>query len=257
MLTELLGVKKYADKSASDIVDELFDGQGKGKLRYLGAGANAVAVTNGTIVYKFWLYDPCFDAWVDYCRANPKVPELPKYYTKIKTMPLFFKVSDKAREKVGNRLKYVQMEKLSQTNAIPYWSIFNHNPALAALTEAAKAANVPLHVANTLDASYVGDLAEKGLLDNNYSKNIAVVLDAHSKLRNLKFDFMRYISQVSEETGKAAWLLKEIAIIAKKHGGTLDFAEDNFAMRGKQFVYLDPLASHGAVIFNAEALGFM
>lgn len=247
MLTELLGVKKYADHSVTDLIDILFDGHGK--LRAIGAGANGVAVTNGTIVYKLWVHDPPFEAWVEFCRANSSNPALPKYFSKIKSMPIFFKTSDKVRAKAGNRLKYVQMEKLELYDAIPYWTIFEHDPARAALKEAGSRFNGE----NIITAVSIGDLTDQ--FTNNDYANLEIVMKAHARHHQINFDFMRYRSQISHELVKAIELITEIYKVAKKTGGNLDFHDDNFAKRGKQIVFLDPISSDRAVQFNADELG--
>ena len=107
-LTELAGVKKFQDMTATEILDEIKSKLGSGPVKLLGMGKHAAAIKIGNDVYKFWLVDSAYTSYVNYCLANQSNPYLPKFKSGIKRMPAFFVRHIDA----PNYVNYIRMEEL-------------------------------------------------------------------------------------------------------------------------------------------------
>lgn len=107
LLKELLGVKKFQDQTADEVIDYLKSHFSS--LKPLGQGASGVALTDGANVYKFWLVDSAYDDFIQYCMKHQSNPLLPKLKSGIKTMPAFFLRHKDSPDVV----KYVKMERLT------------------------------------------------------------------------------------------------------------------------------------------------
>jgi hypothetical protein len=108
---ELLGIKKtIVGKNPRELVN--FFNETTGKLRMLGKGAHAIALTDGKYVYKFWYVDDAYERFAKLCLSTSK-PYLPKLVGRIRTLPRILKVkgSDELKD-----VRYVKMEKLSPIN---------------------------------------------------------------------------------------------------------------------------------------------
>lgn len=118
-LNELMGVKKFANMSAEQIISfierEFGDSQ---KLRVLGQGANGVAIEVQGQVFKMWMNDSAYRDFISYVQGHSSNPFLPKLQSGIKKMPAFFL----RREDAGSVVSYVKMEKLEPIGSMANYS---------------------------------------------------------------------------------------------------------------------------------------
>lgn len=85
---------------------------GETKLQFIGQGTAATVLTDGTDIYKFWLQDSGYDAFLEYVEKNQGNPYLPKLKSKQKTMPTFHR----RKEETPDRIRWIKMEKLEPNN---------------------------------------------------------------------------------------------------------------------------------------------
>lgn len=111
-LLELAGVKRFRDKTASDILAYYRNKLGDGPVKLLGDGAHAAAIMIGQNVYKLWLQDSAYTDFVKYALQNQNNPFLPKFLSRIKQIPAFFRRHADAPDLIN----YIKMEKLLPVN---------------------------------------------------------------------------------------------------------------------------------------------
>lgn len=104
-LDELLGVKKFYNMTMSEMLEAVCS-----ELNSIGAGAFSIVFKRGSKeeVVKFWIKDDSYEDFVKYIEHHDDNPCLPKLYSTVKTMPVFFKHHEGAPEKI----KYLRMEVL-------------------------------------------------------------------------------------------------------------------------------------------------
>ena len=110
-LTELLGVRKYANDDFHSLISKYLVGGGKYHL--IGAGSHGVVLDCGEYVTKVWARDNAYTDYVEYCLAHQNNPWLPKFKSVIKTLPTFFI----HHREFPDRLNYIKMEKLVPAHA--------------------------------------------------------------------------------------------------------------------------------------------
>jgi hypothetical protein len=221
-LNELVGVKKFIGMNSTEVLDFLKNTQGK--LKPLGSGANAAALTDGTDVYKFWLIDSAYDKFIKYVQANQQNPFLPKLKSAVKTIPAFFLRHKNAPDKI----KYIKMEKLSPVEYVSsyYYSV---SPGF----------EEKLNIYDAIDA--IEALPRRA--------SFAEVLE------NLKNSISKKPFTINEDA--VAFLKTMYEIYALVGGGAyIDFHDGNFMLRGDQLVFLDPLANGDDVDLNDQFLAF-
>ena len=104
-LLELIGVKKYQDKTMDELGVLLTT-----MTPYKGAGFGLFSrvFKKDNKLYKFWMGDSAYDKFLDYVVKHQDNPCLPKVLSKIRTMKVFFK----RHKKTPDVLKHVQLEEL-------------------------------------------------------------------------------------------------------------------------------------------------
>ena len=109
-LLEVVGVKRFQDMTASEVLDYMKSTLGGGgrNIKVLGQGASGVAIQIGNNVYKMWMLDSSYETFVKYCLEHQDNPFLPKFQSGIKRMPAFFV----RHEEAPDHINYVKMEKL-------------------------------------------------------------------------------------------------------------------------------------------------
>lgn len=114
-LDEMIGVKKYSNMTAHDLLRHLGGNSGS-QVQILGDGSHAVALKIKDRVYKFWLLDSAYESYVKYSLNHKDNPFVPKFRGGIKTLPAFFLRSEQSPDTV----KYVEMEELYKVSPAEY-----------------------------------------------------------------------------------------------------------------------------------------
>jgi hypothetical protein len=220
LLAELLGVKRFHHMSKTELLDFINQSFSKGetKLKWIGAGVASSVLTDGTDIYKFWLKDSAYDAFLDYVVKNQSNPYLPKLKGKPRTMPAFHLRAAETPDLV----KWVKMEKL-EPSPVYYKVVFG---------------DVSINVHELAD-----DLVTKShrLRDDN---TIMSYLET-SRYVKLKSDD----SVINDELMLFAQTAIDIGKLVK---GDIqnDLTTSNIMMRAGAPVFIDPLASDTDHKFN-------
>lgn len=105
-LFELTGIKSLKDRKFNEVINLFSE---NGTYKKIGDGVFAIAFLKVPgVIYKFWIHDPSYEKYVNYCLLHQDNPYLPKFKSKIKTLTTFF---DKPLE-FPNKIKYIKMEYL-------------------------------------------------------------------------------------------------------------------------------------------------
>ncbi len=232
LLTELLGVKKFKDLTPPQLVRLLKSELGAAsKMRFLGHGTHGVALTDGKVVFKFWLKDDAYEDFVRFCLTNKSNRWLPKFLSPIKTMPAFFKLSDDGRAGSNNRLKYVKMELLEPWRGRTDFQIFKQPKLIAA--------SVKRGLDNYIDLDTLVEWGIDGV-------SLIDVLKRHNK----NFDFAAHEADINQELKEVYDVIQQLNVVAGPDG-SFDLTSHNLASRNGQLVFLDPLASGAGLDYNA------
>jgi len=106
-IDELTGIKKFYNSDMHKVIRSI-TGPGA-KFANSGEGALAKVFSHQSgIIYKFWVYDPAYEAYIAYCLENQQNRHVPILYSPIKTLQSFFK----RPLYFPDVIKYVKMEKL-------------------------------------------------------------------------------------------------------------------------------------------------
>lgn len=220
LLNELLGVKRFHHLTKIELLRMLNNAHemGTSKLKFAGKGTNGTVLTDGTHVWKMWLQDDSYEAFIRFVIANQGNPFLPKVMGGIKTLTAFHRrVAD-----TPAKIKYVKMEMLEE---VP-----QSNPTILVDIDGAKVR------AHTL-VDYFIDYAHE--FDN----------DSDIEARLSRREIMT--SQIND---KVMLLAKTAVKIGKLQGGDKGHRNDltsfNFMMRGDTPVIIDPLANATDHKFN-------
>lgn len=248
LLNELLGIKKLKKMKPRDLVQHLkAELKAGSNLKFLGNGNNGIALTDGTVAYKLWLYDPAYERFVKFCQKNTDNPYLPKFLSPIKTMPIFFEVSDGVRAKADNRVKYVRMELLSKYKGRTDFKIYDDPEMLKLLNQTSEVAPV---VSNYIDIDSLVDAASR--LSND-PKQIDAVVSICMRENGSRFNYGAHADKMNPEIAKVFEVICQLEKVAGS-GGLFDIGDDNLASRGDQLVFLDPIVDEESIDFNTEYL---
>jgi len=219
-IQELLGVKKFADKTANDVI-RYMDQTGK-FLRNLEKGANAVALTDGTDVYKFWYFDSAYEKFIRYAIANQSNPLMPRVKSKIKKLPAFFLRDRNAPDYV----QYIKLEMLAPVEN-------PHDVKFRIFADLEITINF-----NDLQEILADNVDEKVYMARIYS--YAISLDPE------KYPNIRRTHGPSDISKDIVNLVKTYIDISELIDGETDFMDlhsGNIMLRGDQLVILDPIAN--------------
>jgi hypothetical protein len=224
-ILELLGVKKFAGMTSREVID-FVKSMDSSKLKVLGRGANAVALTDGKAVYKFWLVDSAYEDFIKYAAANQSNPFLPKLLSPVKTLPAFFVRSAKAPDVV----KFVKLELLEPLSGA--WGIEDEELQIT------KGSEQKLEIKNELF----------GIIERNHQKPFKEVLQ---KIADEAWE-KTAVSKLNPAIVKLAQAIYDVQKMVGVNAHLLDLHSGNFMLRGKQLVIIDPIANRADLRLNNE-----
>ena len=111
-LQELKGVKWLKDLDSHGLVrfmDEYTP------YKKAGSGNFSHVFEKDGKIYKFWIMDPAYEAFVKYCQQHTGNEHLPKFLSKQKTLTAFHR----RHKNFPNKINYIQMEKLEYRDKFP------------------------------------------------------------------------------------------------------------------------------------------
>lgn len=239
-LYELAGIKQFKDLKAKQAIERIRREANinRTSLKFLGAGTNAVALTDGANVFKFWHRDSAYDKFVRLCQRDDS-PYLPKFKSKVKTLPALIK--DKFNKPID--VKFVKMELLKPWTgmaAVPIWT----DPEL--IKQVGKFKNRAWFV-SMFSAAQTAKTPEKTLheLFNRSSE----------PFDDPNFKYTEHLKEINSELIELLDVIcKIVAIMSGKD--KLDIREVNLARREDgHIVFLDPLANEDDLELNDMLLG--
>lgn len=255
-LTELTGIKKLSVKSAKGIIVWLKREflTGGSRLRVLGHGANGFALTNGKTVFKFWARDSAYEQFVLYAMKNQDNPFLPKFKSRIRTLPRAFSIED--FDAPVQKAKYVKMELLQPFKGAAVIPMFKDPEIIAHIDKFISNLDPDfesVEIGNDVPLEDIFDHTATLFHPNDDKHNISVVLDmlCHGKY-GTEFPYERFISKIDQQF---LLFLRTIGAIADLVDVEFDYGKRNFALRGQQLVILDPVCNDADLEFNYEMLG--
>lgn len=227
-LNELMGVRKFANMSSDQILSFVDKNFGGHDIKFLGQGGYGAAVEIKGAVYKLWIQDSAYQAFVEYSLKNQGNPFLPKFSSGIKSMPAFFMRHPDAPDRVN----YVKMEKLSPMKDLrSVWFKVKDQPRYDSyedededFTQYSISLHHVLEIIPSMGRSvvpYVTDFAQR-------------LGGRNSGVRYDPKDFDPALVQFLETIHDLMELSRNF---------DLDLHSGNFMMRGNQLVILDPIAS--------------
>lgn len=218
-LNELLGVRKFADMTATQILSLLDaddDGNHKFDVKLLGHGATGAAVLINDSAYKMWMVDSAYTEFVKYCLTHRGSPFLPKFQSKIKTMPAFFLRHPKAPDRVN----FIKMEKLKPLES----SSAANSIKIKYGTEAHQRVTLPVFLMGIEKAEKTYRVKN----DDSFEDN--VIMGCNVDVANV------------DDNSELRELLEIIGDMQKfKH--RLDLHTGNWMLRGDQVVLIDPISN--------------
>lgn len=180
---------------------------------------------------KFWHRDSTYEKFVDYCLANPNNPFLPKFLSKVKSLPLDINSID-IDGNVITGIKYAKMELLQlydETNI----------QLLDPDVEGGGAFDI-------MEVMYMVDKFES--LDNITHELVKLYMEENDIV---DYDFIDNIHHIHPT---ALGFIETVFDIKQKvltnYNDMLDSGYDNLAMRGNQIVILDPVANDDDLTSN-------
>lgn len=222
LLKELLGVKKYANHSSSEIEALLKKG---GEFVPIGKGVHASAFLYNNKVYKFWVADRAYEKFIDYVMKNQDNPWLPKLHSGIKTMPPFFKHYKDVKD-----VKWIKMEKLEK--------LTGHL--------------IRLNNGNSKDDGHDDDSEFSEMasvtdiinLSTCYVDPTILLKSFPDSIESLRVKFKLHVTD--KHTLKYLKILHDL----NKFKMWFDLHEENLMSRGNQMVLIDPLKHSKDLSFN-------
>lgn len=239
-LNELSGTKRLSAMSpeqAVNFVKQEFSA-GKTTLRPLGKGALGVAMTNGTDVFKFWYQDSAYEKFANFC-VDTNSPWLPKFKSKVRTLPKFLKIGDGAEN-----IHYVKMELLQPFTGNGMIKIFDNEDIISKIGGGNK---------NITDFETVFRWATASKTPRGVLKWL---LSDHQKVNKISDNLEQYLEQVSPELLSLVEVMTKIRALLTDDD-RLDFGTRNMAMRGNQPVILDPIVNDADIRINSEISDFL
>ncbi len=213
--------------TATEVLDQFRAHYGNGPIKLLGQGANGAAIMIGDNVYKFWMQDSAYTAFVQYCLTNPNNPFLPHFKSNIKKIPAFFIRHENAPDYVN----FIKMEKLAPYRT-DYW--FEMNMEIDTTEDEDE------YVPSSFKLNAV-DYALRNLKDGE--NPLEGVVRSFSKLESHQYTV--------EDLGKDLILYINTYQAIKNLGFNMDLHDENFMVRsGGQLVILDPITSKADLDLN-------
>lgn len=233
-LLELAGIKQFRTLKPEDAVERLTREHAikRTSLKLLGNGANAVALTDGTNVYKFWREDSAYEKFINFCLRHDS-DFLPKFKSKIKVIPKLLKAQGKPID-----IKYIKMELLSPMKSgdfMPIWL----DPAIAKHVETFK---------NRAWFEVIFDCSEGNTPAKALEKLLTKVVPATPDFQPLE-----YIEQVNPALKELIGIACGLAELLDTYD-RFDYHLANMALRGKQPVILDPIVNEQDLDINDQLL---
>lgn len=242
-LDELAGIKKFRDKNVNEVIDFIQKEflNGKTKLKYLGNGANGVALTDGTTVYKFWMFDSAYEDFINYAIKHQDNPFLPKLKSKIRTLPRVFNSIEawdyQGRNLDASKVKYVKMEYLDRCTK-RYFKVFDTEDIVKQ---------------NSISVIDLFKVAHK--FKGDPKKDLSQIADimVSNDVWSHNFKAAQYEDKVNKD------LLNFVMTLGSIYSGlkfqhTFDYNPGNLAMRGDQIVILDPVYNARDIDLNDRFL---
>lgn len=232
-LFELTGIKHLKTKSSQDLLDFISHEfkMGRSKLRRLGKGSNAVVLTDGKQAIKFWHRDSAYEKFVEHCLANQNNPFLPKFLSKVKSLPLGINSTDSD----GNELtgiRYVKMELLQPYDETDF-QLLDPDVEGGGMFDIMEV----MYMVDKFDSldDIILELVELYMEENR--------IDDHEFIENI-----HHIHPTALEFIETLFSIKQNVLT--DYGDMLDSGYDNLAMRGNQIVILDPVANDDDLTSN-------
>lgn len=239
-LDELAGTKRLSSMSPEQAVNFIKQefAAGKTTLRPLGKGALGVAMTNGTDVFKFWYQDSAYEKFANFCVDNPS-PWLPKFKSKVKTLPKFLKIGDSSES-----IRYVKMELLK-----PFYG----NDQIDIWKNADIIKQIGGERNNFTDIETVFRWATASKTPRGVLKWL---LSDHQKEQKISISLEQFMADVNPELISLIEVMTKIRALLTDDD-RLDFGTRNMAMRGSQPVILDPIVNDDDIRINSEISDFL
>jgi hypothetical protein len=224
LINELVGVKKFKDMTATDVLQLLSKNYTSFKdVKLLGQGSNGAAVKIKNDVWKFWMVDSAYEEYVRYCQHNEGNKFLPKFLSNIKKIPAFF-IRHEDAPKYVKCIKVEELEPLGYANDVK----FKLNTGKFITLE---------HVINAADK-----LTDSEVGDNfRYATALSAGADRKIEATDLSQDLILLMKTLDE--------IRNLNHFLDLHGG-------NFMYRDKQLVILDPIANHDDLYINTNFTKF-
>lgn len=216
-LFELKGIKAFKDLNGYELLD-LLDKKGVFKKK-LGKGAYAYAFElHGGDVLKVWVNDPAFQHYIEYCEKHKNDPWLLKIKGKVQKFKIKDTTTGEPRE-----CRFVRIEKLEMPTSMKDFGYDSDNKD-----------DLEIVLENMNEWLY---LLVKGKInmDEFYEKSFIKKEKVTPKFEEFLKEAIRIYKDNAIDTGV-------------RHP---DYKKENFGLRGKQIVFLDPYAqSYGALSLN-------
>jgi hypothetical protein len=253
-LQELAGAKRFNSTEGGGITDALdllqaeFEA-GRTSLRILGTGANGVALTNGTSVFKFWHRDSSYEKFVNFCHENNS-PFLPKFTSKIKNLSprvFYTATADEDGENIVKGVKYVKMELLKPykgQGGCEVWADKNIQKAIGV-------DDPELDEYGVVNFMSYEDIWNCSGMSRTPRGALMELLSHHAFLNDhLEYEeLVPYLEKMNREIIDMVGVLVKLHTVFGKED-RLDFGPRNMALRGDQVVILDPIVNDNDIIVN-------
>lgn len=224
-LNEITGIKTLKGVEAKDLITkaELFTG----RVHVIGHGNNGIVLSDGKNIYKFWIKDAAYSAFVEACQGTTN-PWLPVFKSRIRTLKKFYK---------GHDVSFVKMEKLSEVsnNGQLYFAPFADR-------------KVHFNLLDVIDCSVSAGLG-------NSPEDFMDLLLTTGFVSELTYDEKKNLRATnpkpSEQLKSLFAALKLIEALKDKTGADSDTGADgNILTRGQQPVFADPIVTLEDLDFN-------
>jgi hypothetical protein len=261
-LLELTGIKSITAPSQNDeeshvaaVLQRLQQAIDAGvtKLRPLGRGANALALTDGEKVYKFWHRDSAYEKFVEFCMENPS-RWLPKFKSKIKHLPRLLNLKSakedpdnlEADAEILRGLKYVKMELLQPFKGDSVLWLFKDRKVLE---------EIGMEFNDIENYTSIETVFEWGGMGNNPRAALIEMLHYHAEDSDIEgADLSKYIEKLNPDVLELMAISVKLAKVMGKYD-RYDVADRNLALRDGQIVILDPIVDDNDLIANDFILG--
>lgn len=250
---ELTGIKHLRDRPLSAVLNWIRREfcAGRTKLRVLGRGSNAVALTDGQTVFKFWVKDSAYEQFVEFCLKNQDNPFLPKFKSKIRYLPKALNGIEMWSREDGKSIdvstvRYVKMEMLQPYKGDGGFWLFP--PDIRRLVDEDD------DIACFIDFDTLLEFGN--YFHGDYHKDVGILFnDIMRKFSGMpaSLPYEKYTSELNHE------LMAFIKTLSKMSDSLIgeyrfDPGNRNMALRGNQVVILDPIVNDDDLEMNARFL---